>query len=292
MPLPPTLTDGEFVPPLDTQDNAAKMTAVNDLLGIPQDTPKPEKAKPAADTGAEKSVSQQLAEAEKPPDSGESPEPVKPPKTLTELAEMTGIKVEDLYAIEIPASEDGGEGQSFGKLKDLAAGESDFAGRELQFEERRVKFGNDQAKARAELEIVLKSLPEGAIKPEVLAAARKEREVMIDREAVRVLDVIPEWADDEAKRADLAGIGEHMGQYGFDSNHIDQIVDHRMLRYMRDNLRRMKLVEKALAGVKPVKPIPKGKGTQPARRTPQTQVTPATSTGIKLDAIDKLLKIG
>ncbi len=288
-----TETSVEVVPPLDTQDNAAKMAAVNDLLGItPEDTVKPEKAKPDAGTETEKTVSEQLAEAEKPPDSGETQEPVKPPKTLIELAELTGIKIEDLYAIEIPASEDGGEGQSFGKLKDLAASQSDFAGRELQLEERRVQFGNDQAKARAELEIVLKSLPEGAIKPDVLAAARKEREVMLDREAVRVLDVIPEWSNDEVKRADLAGIGEHMDQYGFDAGHINQIADHRMLRYMRDNFNRMKLVEKALAGVKPVKPVPRGKATQPARRTPPAKITPATSTGVKLDAIDKLLKIG
>ncbi len=288
-----TQPDGEQAPELDTQDNAAKMSAVNKLLGIePEDTVKPEKEKPDAGTETEKSVSEQLAEAEKPTDSGKPQETVKPPKTLIELAELTGIKVEDLYAIEIPAAEDGGESQSFGKLKDLAASESDFAGRELQFEERRVQFGNDQAKARAELETVLKSLPPGAIKPEVLAAARKEREVMLDREAVRVLDVIPEWSNDEIKRADLAGIGEHLVQYGFESGHVDQVADHRMLRYMRDNFTRMKLVEKALAGVKPVKPVPKSKGTQPARRTPKTEITPATSTGVKLDAIDKLLKIG
>ncbi len=288
-----TPPDGGNTPPLDTQDNAAKMSAVNDLLGIETGEPaKPEKAKPDSDTETEQSVSELLAEAEKPPDSGETQETVKPPKTLSELAERSGIKVEDLYAIEIPAAQDGGESQTFGKLKDLAASESDFAGRELQFEERRVSFGNDQAKARAELEIVLKALPEGAIKPEILAKARKEREVMIDREAVRVLDVIPEWSDDKAKRADLTGIGEHMVQYGFDKGHIDQIVDHRMLRYMRDNFNRMKLVEKALAGVKPVKPVPKGKTSKPGQPKPKAIVSPESSQSAKLDAIDELLKPG
>lgn len=285
-----TKADGESTAPLDTQDNAAKMAAVNDLLGIkPEEPAKPEKAKPDSDTGTDKTVSESLAEAEKPPDSGESQETVKPPKTLSELAERSGIRVEDLYAIEIPAAEDGGESQTFGKLKDLAASESDFAGRELQFEERRVQFGNDQAKARAELEIVLKSLPEGAIKPEVLATARKEREVMLDREAVRVLDVIPEWSSDEAKRADLAGIGEHMLLYGFDKGHIEQIVDHRMLRYMRDNFNRMKLVEKALAGVKPVKRVPKGGAAKPGQAKPKFKVSPDSSQSDQLDAIDTLL---
>ncbi len=287
----PTKPEGEQVPALDTQDNAAKMGAINELLGVPaEEAAKSEKAEP--DTEAGKSVSEALAEAEKPPDSGETQETVTPPKTLSELAERTGIKVDDLYAIEIPASEDGGESQTFGKLKDLAASESDFAGRELQFEERRVKFGNDQAKARQELEIVLKSLPEGAIKPEVLAKARKEREVMLDREQARTLDVIPEWKDNKSMLADLKGIRDHMEQYGFDKGHVDQIADHRMLRYMRDNLNRKLLVEKALAGVKPVKPVPKGGAAKPAKPKPKTQATPESSQSEQLDAIDSLINPG
>ena len=281
---------GETPPALDTQDKAATMSEIDNLLGLTpkQDTP----PKVEVETATEKTVAEALAEAEGPTDSGESQKTVKPPKTLSELAERTGIKVEDLYAIEIPAAADGGESHTFGKLKDLAASESDHAGRELELEERRVKFGNDQAKARAELEIVLKSLPEGAIKPDVLAQARKEREVMLDREAVRVLDVIPEWSNDETKRADLDSIGEHMEQYGFDKDHIDQIADHRMLRYMRDNFKRMQLVEKALAGVKPIKQIPKSRASPPARKKPPSQATPASTLNEQLSAIDDLLKQG
>ena len=115
---------------------------------------------------------------------------------------------------------------------------------------------------------------------------------MLDLEAVRVLDVIPEWSDDDVQRADLAEIGDHMEQYGFDKGHIDQIVDHRMLRYMRDNLRRMKLVERALAGVKPIKSVPKGRTSQPARAKAKVQTTPTSTQGQQLDAIDKLLTPG
>jgi len=285
--------DSAKAPKLDLTDNAVKMSAVSDLLGLDAEkTAKPEKVAPDTDTEAVKTVSEALAEAEKPTDSGESQETVKPPKTMSELSERTGIKVEDLYAIEIPAAADGGESHTFGKLKDLAASESDFAGRELQLQERTVEFGNDQAKARSELEIILKSLPEGAIKPEVLAKARKEREVMLDREAVRMLDVIPEWKDDEAKRADLAGIGDHMAQYGFDKGHIDQIADHRMLRYMRDNLYRKTLVDKALAAIKPVKAVPKGGSAKPAKAKAKIQATPASTQDEKLSAIDTLLHNG
>lgn len=288
MPQQPTPTPDEAPPVVDPQDNAAKMSAVNELLGITAEPgAKPEKVAPAPDT--DKTVSERLAEAEKPPDSTERLVTVKPPKTLAELAERLEVKVEDLYSIEIPAAEDGGENPTIGTLKDEAAKQVDFAGRELEFEERRVTFGNDQAQARQELELVLKSLPEGAIKPEVMATARKERGIMLDMEAARALDVIPEWKDEDAKRADLASIGEHMEQYGFDKSHIDQIADHRMLRYMRDNLNRRNLVDKALAGVKPVKPVPKGKSAVPAGPKPKLNVTPQSSQSEQLDAIDGLL---
>lgn len=292
MPQQQTTTDGDAVTVLDLRDNDAKMTAVNALLGIDAEPTlaEPEKAEPLPE--ADKSVSEALAEAEKPPDSGETHETVKPPKTLTELAERLQVKVEDLYAIEIPASEDGGENPTLGSLKDLGATQADFAGRELEFEERRVKFGNDQAKARQELELVLQALPKDAIKPDILEKARREREVMLDRETARALDVIPEWRNVEAKRADLAAIGEHMAQYGFDKSHIDQIADHRMLRYMRDNMTRKTLVEKALAGVKPVKPVPKSKRTQPAGKIPKPIATPDSSQTDQLAAIDSLLQTG
>ena len=290
MPQEQTQTDDNAPAVLDTQDNAAKMTAVNELLGINAEEPaKPERAEPDAE--GEQSLSERLAEAERPSDRGESQDTVKPPKNLDELAERLGVKIDDLYAIEFPHNETG-ESLTLGALKDLQANESDYAGRELELAEGRVKFGNAQAKARQELGLVLKSRPEGEIKPEVRATARKEREVMLGLEAVRVLDVIPEWSDDDVQRADLAEIGDHMEQYGFDKGHIDQIVDHRMLRYMRDNLRRMKLVERALAGVKPVKSVPKGRTSQPARAKAKVQATPASTQGQQPDAIDKLLTPG
>jgi hypothetical protein len=274
---------------VDSQDNAAKIGAIDELLGIEAEgqPAEPEKAKP---TEPDTSLSEALAEAEKPPGDGESRKVAKPPKTLTELAERLEVEVKDLYAIEIPAAEDGGESHTLGSLKDEAAKQVDYAGRELALEERRVKLENDQVRARGELEVILSSLPPDAIKPDILKRAKAEREVFLDREAARVLDVIPEWENDQTKRDDLAGIGEHMAQYGFDKNHIDQVADHRMLRYMRDNFNRKRLVDKALAGVKPVKPIPQGTKRQPAKPAATVTATPESSLDEQLTAVDALLK--
>ena len=124
MPQEQTQTDDNAPATLDRRDNAAKMTAVDELLGInAEESAKPERAEPDAE--GEQSLSKMLAEAEKPIDSGKPQETVKPPKTLQELAEQTGIKVKDLYAIEIPSATDGGESHTFGALKDRAAGESE-----------------------------------------------------------------------------------------------------------------------------------------------------------------------
>ncbi len=278
------------LPPLDVGDNAGKVEQVNELLGITNtETAPPETAMPEVPT--ELSVAEALAEGENLSDSGEIQKTVTPPKNLDELAEKLGVKVSDLYAIEFPVTQTG-ESRTFGELKDLQANESDFAGRELQFEERRVEFRNDQAKARQELELVLQSLPEGAIKPDILAKARKEREVMLNREAARVIDVIPEWKSDETKRADFSGIGDHLAQYGFDKSHIEQIADHRMLRYMRDNFVRMELVKNALSKVKTVKTVPKGGSSKPKAATPKNIATPTSTLNEQLAAVDDLIKTG
>ncbi len=282
-PLEQTPDNADF----DSQDNAAKIGRIDELLGLDAEPGAPEKAEPT-ETG--ESVSEALAEAEKPTDGGESQEAVTPPKTLTELAERLGVEVADLYAIEIPAQAEGGENHTLGALKDEAAKKVDYAGRELALEERRISLENEQVQSRADLEIILNSLPPDSIKPEILDRAKREREVYLDREAARTLDVIPQWSNGELKRADLAGIGEHMAQYGFNDTHVDQVADHRMLRYMRDNWNRLQLVEKALAAVKPIKPIPKSKRSQPAKPTPPISATPASTLDDQLTAIDQLLK--
>ena len=275
-------------PVLDLKDNAGKIGAIDTLLGVESEgTAKPEKVEPAE---TEQSISEALAEGESPKPGGESHKPVKTPKTLQELSELTGLKVEDLYGIEIEAAEDGGESHTLGSLKDHAAKQIDYAGRELELQERRVKLENDQVKSRRDLEIILKALPPDSIKPEVMAQAKKEREVYLDREAARVLDVIPEWSDDENKRTDLAGISEHMAQYGFDETHVAQVADHRMLRYMRDNFNRKQLVDKALAKVKPTKLVPKGKKSQPAKSKTPVSATPESKLNEQLSAIDTLIK--
>jgi len=272
--------------PLDSAANADKLEAVSDILGItPEVTPKrvePETTESVSDTLAT------LATDESPPDSGESQKPIETPKNLNELAERLNIEVAELYKMEFP-DPTSGESHTLGELKDMLDNTADLASRELELNDRRVKQENEQVKTRQDLETVLKSLPPEAIKPEILAKARAEREVYLDRESVRVLDVIPEWSNDQTKRADWKGIQDHMAEYGYSANQVDNIAEHQMVRFMRDAMINKTLIEKAIARSKPVTKIAKSRAAKPAPKRQAVTATPSSPLNDQLSAIDALI---
>lgn len=286
--IQPLKTSSEEATPVDgNADNAETLDAVTNILGV-DPTAKPvhsEKEEPGTLTEA----IVELAADESPPDGGESPEPIKTPKNLEELAKRLKVEVKDLYDIEFPDPQTG-ESHTLGKLKDLLATNSDLTGRELQIEERRVTAENEQVQARADLEEILKALPPEAVSPEILAKAREQREAYLDREASRVLDVIPEWSNADTKREEWKAVQEHMADYGYTPSQVDQIADHQMVRYMRDNMRRKTLVDKALSTAKPVKKVAKSTSAKPTPPAKPVTATPQSSLNEQLAAVDKLLK--
>jgi hypothetical protein len=272
---------------LNQKSNSDTINAIDKLLMGDKPTVK------ATDESQEhdeiKSLSDELAEQSDLIESGsESKEPIIPPKNLNELAEKLGVEVKDLYGIEFPSSD--GESHTIGELKDLLANESDFSGRELEFSERKVKFDTQQATARQELEVILKSIPPEALTQDVLLRAQREVKQNSEREAAKTLDVIPEWSSGEAKSADMVKITEHMIDYGFDKGQIELLTDHRMLRYMRDNMNRKALVDKALGNVKASKKLQKAAGRKPKVNTTAAKATPNSSFNDQLSAIDGVLR--
>ncbi len=272
--------------PLDSTGNADKLAEVSELLGVvPEVTA--ERPEPEAESVSEAIV--ELATDESPTDSGESQEPINPPKNLDELAERLNIGVAELYKLELP-DPTSGESHTLGELKDMLANTADLTGRELELNERRVKQENEQVKSRQDLEEILKSLPPEAIMPEVLAKARLEREVYLERELVRVLDVIPEWDNAERKRTDWKGIQDHMAEYGYSPTQVDNIAEHQMIRFMRDAMINKTLIEKALARSKPVTRIAKSRAAKPAPKKTAPTATPQSHINDQLAAIDALIK--
>jgi hypothetical protein len=268
------------------------MKAVTELLGMTE-TPETAAPKEEIDTG-DSSLSDALqaetaehAEV----DSDESQETIKaPPKNLKELAEQLEVEVADLYALEFPAAEDG-ESHTLGELKDMLATQSDFTGRELELSERKVAFDSEQMQARQELETILKAIPPEALDPAVLQRAKQERAMYLEREGEKLLQTVPEWQDAEVRQSEMQGIAKHMQDYGFSDGQLDQMIDHRMLRYMRDNLNRKNLVENALSRVKSVNNPPKGKARRPQVKAAPPRVTPSSSLNDQVSAIDSLLNL-
>lgn len=195
------------------------------------------------------------------------------PKTLAELAERLQLKPEDLYAVEVPMSD--GKAVKLGALKDTAAKQDAFTVRELEFEESRVRRESDYVRSLGELRELVASLPPSAVKPEVLEAVRRKHDANVRMERARTLEIIPEWADEAKRTEELAGMVEHLAGYGFPSNFLESLVDHRAIRYVRENYLREKRLKRALEQVSHVRSSTaapsKSNGQAPAK--PRTEPT-------------------
>jgi len=175
-----------------------------------------------------------------------------------------------LYAVDVPMSD--GKSMKLGALKDAAAKQAEFSVRELAFEESRVQRESDLVRSLAELRELVATLPPNAVKPEVLEAVRRKHEANVKAERARTLEVIPEWADEGKRTEDIAGMVEHLAGYGFPSNFLESLVDHRAIRYVRENYLREQRVKRALEQVSHVRSSSaapsKSNGKAPAKPAP------------------------
>lgn len=225
-----------------------------------------------------KNLADLLAAEEKPEESGspetgteegkpgESPEKGKP-KTLKALAETLKLEDKDLYAIEVPMAKDG-ETRTLGELKDLAAKQDQFTLRELEFEEERQRKEGELIRSQNELRELMASLPEGAVKPEVLEKVRAKHEATLKLERERTLEAIPEWKDEEKRTEDIKGMVEHLKSYGFPESYLKTVFNHRTMKYIRDNWLREQRIRKALEQVKSATPGKTSTG-KPAGKAPK-----------------------
>lgn len=200
-----------------------------------------------------------------------------PVKRFNDLAGATGLDLDALYKLEVSLSE-GGEPVTIEQLKDSYAQREDFSLRELEFEERRAQQESELLRASAELQEILQALPANAVRKDVLEKIRAKSERTAQAERQRTLEVIPEWKDEARRTDDLAAMVEHLGNYGIPKTYLNQVMDHRHFKYIRDNMLRERRIREAIAKVKAGKPEggkpPKPQGKAPAKgattaRTPK-----------------------
>lgn len=199
----------------------------------------------------------------KPSGSGKKAEPV---KRFNDLAGATGLDLDALYKLEVSLSE-GGEPVTIEQLKDSYKQRDDLSLRELEFEERRTQQEGELLRASAELQEILQALPANAVKKDVLDKIRARSEQTAQTERQRTLEVIPEWKDDARRTDDIKAMVEHLGSYGIPKNYLNQVMDHRHFKYIRDNMLRERRVREAIAKVKAGKPEG-GKPSRPQDKAP------------------------
>ena len=214
----------------------------------------------------EETESEQPGGTESAESSGDA-EKAKPTK-FNDLAGATDMELDALYKLEINLDDDS-EPVTIEQLKDSYKQRSEFEKDRFDFEETRTQQETELLRARQELNDILEALPKNAVRPEVLERIRAKNDQRMKVERARTLDAIPAWNNQDKRTADLAAMSEHLAQYGFPTEHLGTLQDHRWFPYIRDNMAREKRVREALAKVKAGKPekaaTPKPQKTPPKK---------------------------
>jgi hypothetical protein len=194
-------------------------------------------------------------EADPPADAANPPTKGRPPKSLTDAAKALGLDPEALYELEVPLKGKGKEQvvKKLGELKDYFAEQDSHRLDRLDWEESRSREQGAIARERAELLELMSAIPPDKLNTEVLNKVRNKMDAHVKQERRRTLEAIPEWEDESSRTTDLAGIAEHLADYGFPASALQGITDHRMIRYMRDNWLRKSRLQAALDKVRPVR---------------------------------------
>lgn len=214
--------------------------------------------------------------------------PKKAPKDLKELAERLGTEVKDLYELEFPDAS--GKPHKLGELKDLLAKQDEISAKELDLEERRTTESNNLLRQRREIESLVGMIPKELMKPELIERMRAERERYVQDEVKKLGDVIPEWKDEAVFASDKQGMTAFLGEYGIDPEFLQGMVDHRVIKLVRDSWQRKARIDKAMASVKESREPPKGAQRATGKPIQKISVPSGASDRDKAGAIAQLLR--
>ncbi len=155
------------------------------------------------------------------------------------------------------------------------------------------------AKKPEEMILAREEIPEDLLTDDLVAEVQVERQRYIDTERHALLQVRPDL-NDSAKWSGLRSmLVDHLAPYGFRDVEIDQIVDHRLAKYVIDNAEREKRVRElqidplkgtqALTGAKPQPVGGKKRATKKAGRRRGPKITGASPTRDKTAAVAQLI---
>lgn len=203
-------------------------------------------------------------------DSAEKPKKPVKLQSMAELAEKLGLKVEDLYNIEVPMMGDG-QKMTIGQLKDSITEVKTFEAGKLAFEEEKVAFEQGSLRAKEEMTTILNKLKE--VIPQkhfetLMKAGLQEHSQKLNEQKKKVFELVPEWSDRDVLSKDVGDINSHLEPY-FGKNALGQFNNANLIKYIRDNMKRQQRVDSALKKMMEVPP----KSTSNSKKAP-TKVTP------------------
>lgn len=209
-----------------------------------------------------------------PGDGGEKPKTK--PKDLHALAERLGVEVSELYNIAVPAGH-GREPMTLGKLKDRYSEWATLEADRLAHSEERVQKEAELTRARQELQELMSVIPrEQLLNREVLQRVAARVAARNKAQEEQVVQSIPEWRDETVRTAERTDITKMLEGYGLTAPEVTAIRDPRLVKFLRDAVRREKQVRKALESVRPANRKPAGQ--QPATRGAPNRRQDATPT--------------
>ena len=212
------------------------------------------------------------------------------PKSLDDLAQGLGVDVADLYNLEIPLGGDQ-DPITLGELKDLGKAGSQINLDRIEFDEQRTEFEAEQRKAAQDFADLVASLPKHAVTDELVSKIHKQRAEIQEREERLTAKVIPSWSDPVVKERERSTMSEYLGEFGFPSGFLDNLVDHRTTALIRDAALRKKRLTDALDQVKQVRNTGHGKTSKSdaPRKTSKSSAPKTRSQDTKVDQVATLI---
>ena len=215
----------EAVPDSITQDApepAGELAEISALIA--GDSPEPEQV-----------VSDDVAAAEPEPAELET----EPPDPDIDDAAAEPLAVDYDQIVPMP---DGAEPLTIGALKDHYQATVDHNQERETWEQHRMEQDNQQLVARATLNELAGLL--GDVNPQALEFVQRQQQTNQAAEAQKLLQVFPEWADPDVKKAATPALVETMKAYGYSEQEFAFISDHRQIKALSD-LARLRKAEQA-----------------------------------------------
>ncbi len=175
------------------------------------------------------------------------------PTTFEELAEGSGLSVEELFKLELNLGGDEDNVATIGQLKDALKDERTLELRTLEFEDSVAKREAEFVQARADLVALVEMLPKEHLSEKFLQHVGQQREAEIKKQKAYTLDAISEWKDPNVENSDREAMTENLARYGFPKEYLETVLDHRMVKFIRDATRQQQRVNAMLAKVKRVR---------------------------------------